>query len=50
MDIFNALTRAGLVVEYLGEHPDPFWELFPNLRPELHGRVPLTFSLLARKK
>ncbi len=50
MDIFNAITRAGLVVEYLGEHPDPYWEVFPNLRPELRGRIPLTFSLLARKK
>ena len=49
MDIFNALTRAGLHVEYLGEHPDPYWELFPRLRPELVGRIPLTFSMLARK-
>ncbi len=50
MEIFNAITQAGLVVEYLGEHPDPYWDVFPNLRPELRGRVPLTFSLLARRK
>lgn len=50
MDIFNALTKAGLQVEYLGEHPDPYWDLFPNLRPELRGKVPLTFSMIARKQ
>ncbi len=50
MEIFNALTGAGLTVEYLGEHPEPYWTLFPNLRQELAGRIPLTFSMLARKK
>jgi len=49
MDIFNALSSAGLVVEYLGEHPDAYWTVFPNLRPDLRGRIPLTFSILARK-
>ncbi len=49
MDIFNALIRAGLVIEYLGEHPDPYWDVFPHLLPELRGRVPLTFSIRARK-
>jgi SAM-dependent methyltransferase len=49
MEIFNALTQAGLVVEYLGEHPDPYWEVFPNLRAELRGQIPLTFSMLARR-
>jgi SAM-dependent methyltransferase len=49
MDIFNALRQAGLTIEYLGEHPEEYWDVFPNLRPELRGRVPLTFSLLARK-
>jgi SAM-dependent methyltransferase len=48
-EIINALRRAGLVIEYLGEHPDPYWDCMPNLRPELQGRIPLTFSLLARK-
>lgn len=48
-DVFNALVDAGLVVEYLGEHPDPYWELFPNLKPEFRGRIPLTFSLKARR-
>jgi hypothetical protein len=50
MEIFNALTAAGLSVEYLGEHPEPYWNVFPNLKPELRGIIPLTFSMLARKK
>jgi SAM-dependent methyltransferase len=50
MEIFNALSRAGLIVEYLGEHPEPYWDIFPNLKPELRGIIPLTFSMLARKK
>lgn len=49
MSIFNALRGAGLVIEYLGEHPDEYWDIFPNLKPELRGRLPLTFSMLARK-
>lgn len=49
MDIFNALRGAGLVVEYLGEHPEEYWDIFPNLKPELRGRLPMTFSMMARK-
>lgn len=49
MDIHNALTSAGLVVTYLGEHTEPYWEGFPNLKPELQARIAMTFSLLARK-
>jgi SAM-dependent methyltransferase len=49
-EIFNALTGAGLVVEYLGEHPDEYWTVFPNLRTDQHGLIPMTFSMLARRK
>ncbi|HMN60208.1 MAG TPA: class I SAM-dependent methyltransferase, partial [Anaerolinea sp.] len=48
-NIFTALTRAGLVVEHFGEHPEPYWEEFPNLKPELLSMIPSTFSMLARK-
>jgi SAM-dependent methyltransferase len=48
-DIFNAVRSAGLVVEYLGEHAENYWDSNPNLVPEHHGKIPLTFSLLARK-
>jgi SAM-dependent methyltransferase len=47
--VFQALRRAGLVIEHLGEHPEPFWEDFPHLRPDLQGRIPRTFSLVARR-
>ena len=50
MEIFNALTGAGLSVEYLGEHPEPYWDSLPHLQPDLRGLIPLTFSMLARKK
>jgi SAM-dependent methyltransferase len=47
--VFQALRRAGLVIEHLGEHPDQYWHNFPNVRPELVGRIPMTFSLMARR-
>ena len=47
--VFKALTQAGLAVVHFGEHPEPYWEEFPNLRLELRGRIPNTFSMLARK-
>ncbi len=49
-EIFTALTQAGLSVDIFGEHPDPYWEVFQNLDPEIRARIPLTFSMLARKK
>ena len=47
--IFQALHGAGLTIEKLGEHPEPYWDSFPNLKPEFKGLIPLTFSILARK-
>lgn len=48
-DVFNALTAAGLRVEYIGEHAEDFWDSFTNLKPEYQGRIPMTFSMMARK-
>ncbi len=47
--IFTALRKAGLHVEHLGEYREAYWDSLPNLRPELIGKVPLTFSMLVRK-
>ena len=47
--VFQALTRAGLVIVHFGEHPEAYWNEFPNLKPELIGRIPNTFSMLAKK-
>lgn len=49
MEMTNALIGAGLTIESLGEHPEPYWENFPNLKAELRGLIPLTFSIKARK-
>ena len=48
-EITKALIGAGLAVEYLGEHVEPYWNRFPNLRADLKGIIPLTFSIKARK-
>lgn len=45
--IFQVLHRAGLAVEHLGECAEEYRDAFPNLRPELRGRIPMTFSLIA---
>ncbi len=48
-DVFTALHGAGLAVEHLGEHPDSYWDDLPNLKPELAGLIPRTFSMMARR-
>lgn len=48
-DVFSSLRRAGLTIEHFGEHPDTYWEVMPKLRPELRGRIPMTFSMIARR-
>jgi len=48
-DVVNALIKAGLSVTHLGEHPDEYWDAFPKLSPEDKAKIPLTYSLIARK-
>ena len=48
-DVFQALTGAGLRIEYLGEHPDEYWVSFPRLSDEEKAKLPMTFSMIARK-
>lgn len=48
-DVFQALVATGLVVEHLGEHPDEYWDAFPRLEPSEKAKIPLTFTILARK-
>ncbi len=47
--IFNSLRDAGLVIEYFGEHQEQYWDSLPNLSPEIQAKIPMTFSMLARK-
>ncbi len=48
-DVFQALTGAGLSVEYFGEHPDEYWRAFPRLPAEERIKLPMTFSMIAQK-
>lgn len=47
--VFGALAGAGLTIEHLGEHPEPYWSNFPNLTDAARATLPLTFSIMARK-
>lgn len=47
--IVNAVIGAGLKLERIDEHPDLFWDRFPNMAPDLVRRMPQTFSLLASR-
>ena len=48
-DVFQALMKAGLAVEYLGEHPDEYWSAFPKLDDYEKSKIPMTYSIIARK-
>ena len=47
--IVNAVIKAGLRIERLGEHPDPYWNQHPNMPKDIERRLPNTLSLLAVK-
>jgi SAM-dependent methyltransferase len=49
-DIVNSIIAAGLTIEHLGEHPEPFWR--PQGSPDAaawNGELPNSFTLLARR-
>ncbi len=58
-EVVTAVAAAGLRVESLVEHPETFYRFSPALQrgddrlwrlpPPLHGRFPLSFSLVARR-
>lgn len=45
----TTLVRAGLHVELLEEHPEPFWDQFKEIPTEELKRLPHTFALLMTK-
>ena len=49
-DVVNALVGAGLSVESLSEHPEPFWSQFPHVSEDTLRRLPHTFTLTARAR
>ena len=48
-EIVTALLGAGLRLERLEEHPVDWWAGHRDVRPEERGRVPLSFSIVARR-
>ncbi|MBI4510741.1 MAG: class I SAM-dependent methyltransferase [Deltaproteobacteria bacterium] len=48
-DIVSAVLQAGLSLERLDEHNVDYWEGFPRIPEAERKKMPLTFSLLARR-
>lgn len=48
-EILTALLRAGLRLEQVAEHPVDWWAGHRDVRPDERGRVPLSFSVVARR-
>ncbi|HUQ77241.1 MAG TPA: class I SAM-dependent methyltransferase [Patescibacteria group bacterium] len=48
-EIVTALLGAGLRLETVTEHPVDWWGGHRDVRPELRGRVPLSFSVTATR-
>jgi SAM-dependent methyltransferase len=48
-EIVTALVGAGLRLERLTEHPTDWWGGHGDVRPEERGRIPLSFSVVARR-
>jgi SAM-dependent methyltransferase len=47
-EVITALLGAGLRLERVGEHPIDWWGGHGDVRDEDRGRIPLSFSVLAR--
>jgi len=48
-EIVTAILGSGLTVERLAEHPTDWWNGHADVRPDERGRIPLSFSVLARR-
>ena len=48
-EIVTALLGAGLRLERVTEHPVDWWAGHRDVRPEERGRIPLSFSVVARR-
>jgi SAM-dependent methyltransferase len=48
-EIVTAMLGAGLRLERVAEHPTDWWAGHDDVRPEERGRIPLSFSVLARR-
>ncbi len=48
-EILTALLRSGLRLERIAEHPTDWWGGHGDVRPEERNRIPLSFSVVARR-
>jgi SAM-dependent methyltransferase len=48
-EIVTALARSGLTLERVAEHPTDWWGGHADASPAERGRIPLSFSVLARR-
>jgi hypothetical protein len=48
-EIVTAILGSGLTVERVAEHPTDWWGGHADVRPDERGRIPLSFSVLARR-
>jgi SAM-dependent methyltransferase len=48
-EILTAMARAGLRFDQIAEHPTDWWGGHGDVRPEERGRIPLSFSVVARR-
>jgi SAM-dependent methyltransferase len=48
-EVITALSGAGLHLERVAEHPTDWWGGHADVRDDERGRVPLSFSVLARR-
>ena len=48
-EVVTAIVHAGLRLAQLTEHPVDWWAGHGDVRPEERGRIPLSFSVVARR-
>jgi SAM-dependent methyltransferase len=48
-EVVSAIVQSGLRLERLAEHPVDWWAGHGDVRPEERGRIPLSFSIVARR-
>ncbi len=48
-EVVTALLHSGLQLDEVAEHPVDWWAGHRDVRPELRGRVPLSFSVTATR-
>ena len=48
-EVLTALAGAGLRLERIAEHPTDWWGGHADVRPEERGRIPLSYSVVARR-